>query len=571
MLVEQTRRSGIWVAAAQAHRLGDGLAHRGAALEADGLAEVFEAEIAPGDAVWLEKRVAYQAWTHAPGEGDPAALAARAAEAAAEGFDALAARRRAELDAFWETADVRVEGDPDAERALRFNLFHLFQSASRDAASGTAAKGLTGEGYEGHVFWDTEAFVLPALVFLAPDLARRALVFRAGQLEGARETARALNHPRGALYPWRTIAGRECSAHYPSGSAQYHINGAVALAIELYWAATADDRFLIDHGAEVLFETARLWMALGRYSPRRGGRFCFFGVTGPDEYTALVDNNHYTNKIAARHLAFAAATAERLARIAPEDFARLAERLGLGGEETEAWRRAAAAIYLPQDADLGIDAQDEAFLGKPAWPFDLTSEEHRPLLLECHPMTLYRHQICKQADLIQAMAFLGDDVPPARMRANLDYYEAVTTHDSTLSHGPFAIVSARVGLADKALDYFRRNVGVDLEDRHRNAGHGSHMAALASSWLALAVGFAGLSWRGGELGFKPVLPAAWTGARFAIRWRGHRLAIEIGREATTYGWAGPETLTIRHFGEACRLEPGQPLACPNPAAAQAAA
>lgn len=571
MLIEQTRRSGIWVAAAQAHRCDAGLARGAATLEAEGLVELFEAQIVPGAEVRLEKFIACQSWPQTPAEADLDALATRAAGAAAAGFDGLAAQRRAELDGVWDVADVQVEGDPDAERALRFNLFHVFQSASRDPDAGTAAKGLTGEGYEGHLFWDTEAFVLPALVFLAPALARQALVFRWSRLEGARETARALNHRRGALFPWRTIAGRECSAHYPSGSAQYHINGAIALAIELYWTATGDDAFLLDHGAEVLFETARLWMELGRYSLGRGGRFCVFGVTGPDEYTALVDNNHYTNKIAARHLAFAAATAARLAETAPDGFGLLADGLQLGQDEIEAWRRAAAAIYLPEDAELGIDAQDEAFLGKPAWPFDLTDEEHRPLLLECHPMTLYRHQICKQADLIQAMAFLGDDVPEGRMRANLDYYEAVTTHDSTLSHGPFAIVAARVGLADKALGYFRRNLAVDLEDRHHNAGHGSHMAALASSWLALTMGFAGLSWRNGELGFKPVLPEAWRSVRFAILWRGHRLAIGIGREATTYGWAGPEPLAIRHFGDVHRIEPGRPVACPNPTARQAAA
>ena len=310
--VQKTSRSGIWVAAAQAHRLDSGLQHDVSASRGNGTpygmspAEHFAGELRSGEAVVLEKFVTYASGRGDPSQAELADLRARASSMARENFDHYAMFRREALDAQWRISDIRVVGDEACDRGLRFNTFQLLQSASLDPRYSTSAKGLTGEGYEGHAFWDTEAFVVPALVCSAPRLARTALEARIGQLDGARATARALNHRRGALYPWRTIAGLECSAHYPSGSAQYHINAAIAQAIELYVTATSDETLLLDGGAELLWETARVWLDVGTYSPAYDGKFCIFGVTGPDEYSALVDNNFYTNRMAALHLKYAA-------------------------------------------------------------------------------------------------------------------------------------------------------------------------------------------------------------------------------------------------------------------------
>jgi alpha,alpha-trehalose phosphorylase len=545
--VQKTLRSGTWVAAAQAHRP----ASSALASYVDDVgdrrppAERFTGGLNPGDAAVLEKYVTYASGSGEPSATELAALRERVSAMAGETFDDHARHRRDALDAQWRISDIRIGGDDTSDRAVRFNTFHLLQSASLDPRFSTAAKGLTGEGYEGHAFWDTEAFVVPALVFTAPRLARIALEARVHQLDGARATARALNHRRGALYPWRTIGGQECSSHYPSGSAQYHINAAIAQAIELYVTATGDETLLLDGGAELLWETARVWLDVGTFSPAYGGKFCIFGVTGPDEYSALVDNNFYTNQMAALHLKYAARVYVDLADRHRGAWQELTARLRLDRNEVDSWLAAAESMHLPYDQTLGIDAQDERFLAKPR--LDLASPSPGPLLLDCHPLTLYRHQVSKQADLILAMVFASTGVPLDRLRRNLDYYEQVTTHDSTLSTCAYAIVSATAGLPDKALAYFRKTALVDIDDLHRNVSHGSHMACLAGSIMAIQWGFAGMTWRGGTLGFRPTLPEDWTSLSFRVLWKGRLIELDIGHSATRYTLLEGEPIDICHF------------------------
>lgn len=565
--VQKTSHSGIWVAAAQAHRLVLGLQQTanpsgtGTPPYGPSPADHFTGELRPGEAVVLEKFVTYTHGRVNPSSGNIEALCDRAKAMACEDFQHYATLRQQRLDAQWRISDIRIVGDDVSDRALRFNLFQLQQSASRDPHFMTAAKGLSGEGYEGHAFWDTEAFMLPALVCSAPDLVRVALKARIGQLEGARRTARTLNHSRGALYPWRTIAGEECSAHYPSGSAQYHINAAIAQAVELYVAATADETLLLEGGAEMLWETARIWLAVGTYSPAFGGKFCIFGVTGPDEYSALVDNNFYTNRMAALHLEYAAAVYFKLRENYPDDWASLASRMEISPDEVSSWLAAAEAMHLPYDTRLGIDAQDERFLAKPR--LALTSPRGAPLFLDHHPLTLYRHQVSKQADLILAMVFAGDGVPLDRLRRNLAYYETVTTHDSTLSACAYAIASAMAGLPEKALEYFWRAVFVDIDDLHGNVAHGSHMASLAGSVMAIQWGFAGMTWRGGRLGFRPALPKAWSSIGFRMLWRGRLLELEFGKSKACYRLLTGEPLQIAHFGRSFLLETIVEVQCPS--------
>lgn len=468
------------------------------------------------------------------------------------GFDAAAADQHAAVARLWEAAAVSIDGDATLDAALRFNLFQLHQSASRDPGHSIGAKGLSGEGYEGHYFWDAEAFMLPVLVLQAPDRARLLLAYRIGKLDHARAHARALGHFRGALYPWRTIGGGECSSHYPTGSAQYHINGDIAHALALYVAATGDETFRAE-AAEMLFETARIWMEAGAFDPRRGGAFCIYGVTGPDEYSALVDNDFYTNAIARRHLAYAVETAEWLRK--QDRFGVIAGAIGLGDDEIAGWRRAADAMWLPTDPVLGINPQDDAFLGRPEMPGLATSgDRHGPLLMRYHPMVLFRHQVAKQGNVVQAMAMDLTAMPVSRQQCNFDYYRRVTTHDSTLSSVSFAIVAARLGDDAAALDFMQECALVDLENRHGNTAHGLHMAALAGSWLVLAQGWGGLRLDAAVPSFCPRLPDAWTMYRFRVQWRGSVVELAVDRKGCTYRLLSGPPLEVADHGRRLRVD-----------------
>ncbi|MBS0584068.1 MAG: beta-phosphoglucomutase [Proteobacteria bacterium] len=543
-LVQHTRASAIGVACVQRQRV-TGAAFAQASADANAARQCYAARLAPGGEIEVEKYVAY-AWTQPGGSESDAQLHASAQgtldAAMAQGFDALAQAQADEVAAFWSVADFSIDAvDAEAgrrdEQALAFNLFHLFQSANRDGYGGIAAKGLTGEGYEGHVFWDSETFVLPVFAFTAPQLMKPSLVWRFRTLERARVHAREMGHARGALYAWRTIAGDECSAHYPSGSAQYHINAAVAFAVRLYVEATGDTAFLAEMGAEMLVETARVWLQVGFFSERRGGVFCICAVTGPDEYTALVDNNYYTNRMAQEHLRFAVAVMRELAAESPQVHAALARKLALDASEIDAWSRAADAMYLPYDERLGIVAQDDTFLDKPLWDIKGTPPEQFPLLMHNHPLNLYRYQVCKQADALLAFVLAdATQVDWAVRRRSFDYYEAITVHDSTLSPSTFAVLAADIGDLDKAQAYFHENLRIDLDDLHGNTSHGAHMAAMAGSWLGLAWGFGGVRVRDGRLGFAPKLPPGWRSYRFGILWNGVRIGVTVDADGARYAY-----------------------------------
>ncbi len=577
-LAQNAQKSGISVVCAQDHRV-EGAHLIDQRVEANRVWQIFEADVPPGGSLTIEKYVAY-AWSLPQADARYADLytSARATLDAAmnAGATALFEQQARHFAQLWADAPLSIDGDEQAprdEQALRFNLFHLFQAANRDGNGGIAAKGITGEGYEGHVFWDSETFVLPIYAFLAPELMKPSLVWRYCALDRARAHAREMNHSRGALYPWRTIHGDECSSHYPSGSAQYHINAAVAYAVRLYLEATADQAFLLDMGAEILAETARIWLQVGHFNARRGGAFCIDAVTGPDEYTALIDNNYYTNRMAQQHLQYAVATLRALARDAAPAYKQLVQKIGLSDAEIDAWSVAADAMWLPYDARLGIVAQDDTFLDKPVWDLIGTPADQYPLLLHYHPLTLFRHQVCKQADALLALVLAGEHVDRPTKRRSFDYYETVTVHDSTLSASTFAVLAAEVGALDKAERYFRDTLRVDLDDLHGNTSHGAHMAAMAGSWQALVWGFGGMRFASDasgrvQLAFDPVLPSMWRGYRFGVVWQGCRIEIAVDAHHATYTLRGAGTLHIRHGAEAIALDAAKSVTLPLSAAYQ---
>ncbi|WP_250626893.1 beta-phosphoglucomutase [Pinirhizobacter soli] len=568
-VMQRTTHSDISLVCAQRHRVIEGDLAIGACKSTPrGVVQVFSGTLAPGQGVSIEKNVGY-AWTD-PGHGSAAERLHALAEAVldragAMGFPALLVQQTGTLERFWNEVDLGCD-DALVEQSLRFNLFHLYQSSGRDSSGSTAAKGLTGEGYEGHYFWDTEVFMLPALAPVAPEIARNMLAYRYRTLDRARAHAREMDHASGALYAWRTISGDECSSYFPSGSAQYHINAAVAWAVRHYWDVSGDDGFMLDEGAEILFETARVWRDVGHFSDRHDGAFCIHEVTGPDEYSALVNNNFYTNRMAQRHLADAAGTARWMAQAHPERFDALAARLCLTDFEVAQWRQAAAMMYLPTDAALDIYPQDDGFLDKPRLPANFQDHTNKqPLLLRLHPLTIYRYQVCKQADALLALMLAGEHVGVAAKRRNFDYYEGVTVHDSTLSASTFAVMAAEVGHADKAYDYFLDTLRVDLDDLHGNAAHGVHMAAMAGSQLALTWGFGGLRVRHGKPWLAPQLPKAWNYYRFGLHWQGCHLRVEVDATGVLYTLTRGEHLAFAHGGVPQTLQAGQSVRLALPA------
>jgi trehalose/maltose hydrolase-like predicted phosphorylase len=481
--------------------------------------------------------------------------------AKAAGFDHLQREQADFLAEFWSRADIAIKGDIALQQGIRFNMFHLLQSVGRDGRTNIAAKGLTGEGYEGHYFWDSEMYVVPFFLYNSPDISRKLLQYRYSILDKARERA-VIMAGKGAMFAWRTINGEECSAYFPAGTAQYHINADIAFAIRQYVQATSDYQFLIDCGAEIVCETARMWADLGDYIPRKNGKFCINEVTGPDEYSAMVDNNCYTNMMARENLQFAVDALAWMKQHAPDDYQRLAARIGLGEREPEQWKKAADAMYIPYDDALKIYKQDDGFLDKAPWDFEHTPKENYPLLIHYHPLVIYRHQVCKQADLVLALFLLGHLFTLEEKRRNYDFYEKLTTHDSSLSTCTFSIVASEIGYHDKAYEYFMRTARMDLDDRHGNVKDGVHIANMAGTWMCLVNGFAGMRVYGDVLSLNPYLPKGWEEYSFNVTYRDCFLSVTVNQAGTTYTLLQGERLTLAHNGEKITLAAGEMIGRP---------
>ncbi len=560
-VVQRTHGTRLAVVAAADHDLGGDEPARAMSRTSsvggeDGVAFTVDAAVATGMRIALTKYLAYCTSLDHPEE----TLVARAREgiedARARGFDGLVDEQRAELDRFWAASDVEIDGDGALQQGVRFNLFSIFQSAGRDGRTSLAAKGLSGEGYEGHYFWDTEIFALPFFVYTQPAIARALLRYRCGILDRARSRAAEMSQ-RGALFPWRTIGGDETSAYFPAGTAQYHINADIAHGIAKYMAVTADRTLLRDGGAEVVFETARLWADLGDYIPAWDGAFCINEVTGPDEYTALVNNNCYTNVMARDHLRYAVTLAAEMADEEPEEYRRIAERIGLDDSEVAEWRRASELMRIPRDDQLGIHTQDDSFLARARWDFAATPASMYPLLLHYHPLVIYRHQVLKQPDVVLAQVLLGSQFTMAEKKRNFDYYDPLTTGDSSLSPCIQSVAAAELGYGQQAYEYFMRTARMDLDDVNGNVSHGVHVAAMAGSWVSLVYGFGGLRDDGGRISFSPRLPAQWSRLRFRLMVRDAILQVTVTGQAATYELLAGTALEIDHFGRPVRVDATQ--------------
>ncbi len=394
------------------------------------------------------------------------------------------------------------------------------------------------------------------MAYTQPRIARNLLRFRYSMLPKARERARELNH-QGALFAWRTINGEEASAYYQAGTAQYHINADIAYAVRRYAQVCGDEDFLLEVGAEILVDTARLWEDLGFYDRR--GRFHIYGVTGPDEYTTVVNDNAYTNLMARMNLSFAAWYLRELKDEHPHDYRALAADTGLEESEIEAWERAARAMHIPFDRRRGIHPQDANFLEREVWDLGRTPRERFPLLLHYHPLVIYRYQVIKQADIVLAMFLLGDQFDLDRKRANFEYYDPLTTGDSSLSACVQCAIAAEIGDEERALEYFRYAVLMDLADVAGNVSDGVHIAAAAGSWIAIVNGFGGVRDYDGRLSLDPHLPRTWRSLDFSLRFRDRQVRIRLSHDEERYTLETGQKLNIRIREDQYVLVVGEPL------------
>lgn len=470
------------------------------------------------------------------------------------GWDELLAEQAAYVADFWDGADVEIDGDDAVQQAVRFSLFHVLQSGARAEQRAIAAKGLTGPGYDGHAFWDTETFVLPVLTATDPRAAADALRWRHSTLDLARERAQTLGL-RGAAFPWRTIRGQECSGYWPAGTAGFHVNADIALAAARYVQWTGDKPFDRDFALELLVETARLWRSLGYHGD--DGAFHIDGVTGPDEYSAIGDDNVFTNLSAARNMRFAAETATR--------WTDRAEVLGVTDEEKKEWLRAAETIALPYDDVRQVHQQDRGYTEHDVWDFAASAErDGYPLLLNAPYFDIYRKQVCKQADLVLAMHWYGDSFSFEDKARAFAYYDSLTVRDSSLSSCSQAVLAAEVGHYALAHDYLTEAALMDLRDLQRNTRNGIHVASLAGAWLALVAGFGGMRDHDGVLTFAPALPDTMSGLRFAIRWHGFKVRVDIDGQHATYSLddGSHSSLGLRHHGHDFTVTVDAPVTLP---------
>ncbi|HWB66515.1 MAG TPA: glycoside hydrolase family 65 protein [Mycobacteriales bacterium] len=552
ILVHQTRQSQLQMSAGMDHLIEcDVRFEQDVEIRPDLARMTVVTRLRPGERLRVIKLLAY-GWSSLRSRQslrDQVAAALRSAKFS--GFDGLLAEHREYLDEFWESADVDVDGDAEIQQAVRFGLFHVLQAGARAERRCIPAKGLTGPGYDGHTFWDTEGFVLPVLTYTQPKAAADALRWRHSTLDLAKERAAQLGLA-GAAFPWRTIRGQETSGYWPAGTAAFHINADIADAVERYRVVTGDESLERAEGLELLVETARLWMSLGHHDLEGGWHVD--GVTGPDEYSAIADDNVFTNLMAARNL-----------RVAAEATARhpdLAERLGVTVEESASWRDAAEDVYIPYDETLGVHPQSEGFTRHEMWDFEAYKDRY-PLLLTAPYFDLYRKQVVKQADLVLAMHWCGDRFSREDKARNVDYYERRTVRDSSLSACTQAVMAAEVGHLELAHDYAYEAALIDLRDLHHNSRDGLHMASLAGAWIALVAGFGGLRDYGGELLFDPALPDGIRRLCFRLRWQGSRLRVDVNHREVTYQVHQDDPpVTFWHDGEQVTATADKPVTRP---------
>jgi len=555
----QCTESGMTIAVAADHRLETANNYTKRIQTDDDLAKMtYRIDAEPGQPIVLTKLVSYHTSRGVPSRELLDRCRRTLDRSHDEGIDKQFDDQIAWLDAFWERSDVEIPGQPAVQQATRWNLFQIAQASARAEGTGIPAKGVTGSGYGGHYFWDTEIYVLPFLTYTTPRAARNALRFRYTLLDAARSRAQQLAQ-HGALFPWRTINGEEASAYYAAGTAQYHIDADISYALSQYLAATGDTDFLTREGIDILVETARMWVDLGFWRSEEDGTFHIHGVTGPDEYTTVVNDNLFTNVMARFNLSRAARAVRELADRDGIEYEQVVHRLKLDLSEVEDWEKAAADMAIPYDEHLGVHPQDQHFLEREVWDLEHTPLDKRPLLLNYHPLVIYRFQVLKQADVVLALFLQGEHFTPEEKRADFEYYDPITTGDSTLSAVVQSIMAAEVGYHDLALRYFLSALFVDLADRHHNTSDGVHVASTGGVWSALVSGFGGFRDQGGVFSIDPRLPETWESLTYRLTLLGTRVRVTVTPDRVDLEVEEGDRASLLVRGEKVVVTAGEPV------------
>ena len=468
----------------------------------------------------------------------PADLAAAARAVAADGlrtgFDALLKEQEEAWAARWHGCDIVIGGDPAAQQGIRFCIFMLLQTYTGvDTRLNIGPKGFTGEKYGGVTYWDTEAYCLPFYMATAGQaVARELLVYRYNQLDKAIENAAKLGFRDGAaLYPMVTINGEECHNEWEITFEEIHRNGAIAYAIHNYIRYTGDEQYLADCGLEVLVGIARFWTQRITWSEARR-KYVLLGVTGPNEYENNVDNNWYTSYIACWSMRYAARAARWVRENRPADYARIcAKRAFDEAAETAVWHRIADDMYLGEDRELGIFLQQDGYLDKEQTLVADLDPAERPINQKWSWDRILRSCFIKQADVLQGLYFFGEEFDLDTLRRNFYFYEPRTVHESSLSPCVHAVLAARLGDLEKAVEMYLRTARLDLDDYNREVAEGCHVTSMAGSWLSVVEGFGGMCVRDGVLSFDPRLPETWESLSFKVNFRGRVLTVKVTRTA----------------------------------------
>lgn len=526
LLVTKTKKSNLNVCTIVKNKLSKDGQHK-IEIEGHNVKHCMKAMIKEGEEIHLDK---YTIFTDSIREKQYEEVAQRELKCALKkSVTQLFQEQKKYLDCFWNSSLLEIEGDEELAIAIKYNLYQLIQSVGKDRYSNIAAKGLSGEGYEGHYFWDTEMYIQPFFLLTNPEISKQLIEYRYNILNEARENAKILGQKKGAAFAWRTIMGKECSGYFPAGSAQYHISGDIAYSVIMYYLMTKDLEFIAKKGAEIVFETARTWIEIGNFHE---DKFMINEVTGPDEYTCLVNNNYYTNVNAQFNLHWAVKFYFMLkeeGKLNP-----IMDKIDLKEEEIFVFERAEKQMYLPYDETYGINPQDDSFLQKKVWDMQTIPKDKFPILLHYHPMHIYRYQICKQADTVLAHFLFEDAQSIDVMRRSFEYYEKVTTHDSSLSTCIFSIMASKLGFAEKAYDYFGDSAKLDLFNLHKNTKDGIHTANMGGNYMAVVYGFAGLRIKDTGIYFSPTIPKKWKKYEFKIVYEGTHIRVTIQKDRCSF-------------------------------------
>lgn len=477
-----------------------------------------------------------------------------------DGFCERAEKNGIRWQEFWKNSDIEIDGDDLVQQGVRFSLFMLQSSAGRDGKTNIGANGLTGTGYMGHTFWDTEIFMTPAFLYSSPEVARQLLIYRYNILPNAEKRAVEMED-EGALYSWNSINGEECGHVFEAATAQYHLNCDIAFAIKRYYTATDDWPFMKEYGIEMLAKMSKCISHRGNFIEHKGNRFCINGICGPDEYNPIVNNNLYTNWLARDQFEFTLTVLDKLKNEDRRAYAAMLKKCGVDEQELQRWKQAAERMYIGYDETLGIYLQDDDFLDKDPIDVDSIPAEKLPLLTHLHPLNLWRYQVIKQADIVLLIYLYSHQFTQEMKRKIYDFYEPKTIHDSSLSAGIHCIVAQDIGYAAEAYGYLKQAARMDLDDVNRNTFNGVHSACQGSTYMMIVNGYAGMRDYDGKLHFKPSIPEHWSEYRFKIAYRGSRIEVCVNQQGATFTLLEGKKIAVDCRDREVILEAGSPVTC----------